>query len=111
MTHSQGGMPWWEAALYTDNIASIIAIEPGFGPTVNSDVFNALVQKKIPFAFYYGDYIGVGDKYSSIPVASMWNNMRDTAYTFAERYKTEGLTSNVYDHPDEGIYGNGHMRT
>lgn len=109
MTHSQGGMPGWETALYTDNIASIIAIEPGMGPTVDSDVYNALVQKKIPIAFYYGDYIGVGDEYSSIPAASMWNMMRQSAYTFAERYKTEGLTCNVYDLPNEGIYGNDHM--
>ena len=35
--------------------------------------------------------------------------MRQTAYTFAERYKAEGLTCKVYDLPDEGIYGNDHM--
>lgn len=46
MTHSQGGMPGWESARYTQHIASIIAIEPGSGPIVDSDDYNALIQKK-----------------------------------------------------------------
>ena len=106
-THSQGGLPGWETARYTDHIASIIAIEPGAGPTVGSDDYNTLVQKKIPIAFYYGDYIG--DNYTSVPAASMWNMMRQSAYTFSESYNAEGVKCTVYDLPNEGIYGNDHM--
>ena len=29
-----------------------------FGPTVDSNGYNALVSYKIPIVFYYGDYIG-----------------------------------------------------
>ena len=106
-THSQGGMPGWETARYTDNIASIIAIEPGMGPTVGSDQYNTLVQKKIPIAFYYGDYIG--ENYTSVPAAAMWTMMRQTAYTFSENYNEDGVKCTVYDLPNEGIYGNDHM--
>lgn len=106
-THSQGGMPGWETARYTDNIASIIAIEPGMGPTVDSDQYNTLVQKKIPIAFYYGDYIG--ENYTSVPAAAMWTMMRQTAYTFSENYNEDGVKCTVYDLPNEGIYGNDHM--
>ena len=106
-THSQGGMPGWETARYTDNIASIIAIEPGLGPTVGSDQYNTLVQKKIPIAFYYGDYIG--ENYTSVPAAAMWTMMRQTAYTFSEKYNEDGVKCTVYDLPNEGIYGNDHM--
>ena len=106
-THSQGGMPGWETARYTDNIASIIAIEPGMGPTVGSDQYNTLVQKKIPIAFYYGDYIG--ENYTSVPAAKMWSMMRQSAYTFSENYNEDGVKCTVYDLPNEGIYGNDHM--
>ena len=106
-THSQGGMPGWETARYTDNIASIIAIEPGLGPTVGSDQYNTLVQKKIPIAFYYGDYIG--ENFTDVPAAAMWTMMRQTAYTFSENYNEDGVKCTVYDLPNEGIYGNDHM--
>jgi len=107
VSHSQGGGPGWEAVRYTDHIASIIAIEPGGGPGVNNENYNALVQKKIPVAFYYGDYIG--QNYPTIPAAGMWYFMRQSAYTFAESYRADGLTCMVYDLPNEGIYGNDHM--
>ena len=58
VTHSQGGMPGWETARYTDHIAAIVAIEPGMAPQVDSDDYKALLEKKIPVTFYYGDYIG-----------------------------------------------------
>ena len=106
-THSQGRMPGWETARYTDNIASIIAIEPGLGPTVGSDQYNTLVQKKIPIAFYYGDYIG--ENFTDVPAAAMWTMMRQTAYTFSEKYNEDGVKCTVYDLPNEGIYGNDHM--
>ena len=106
-SHSQGGMPGWESARYTNNIASIIAIEPGMAPNVTGDDYKALAQKKIPIAFYYGDYIGTN--FTDVPAAMMWNYMRTSAYTFEEKYKNEGLTCTIYNLPDEKIYGNDHM--
>ena len=107
MTHSQGGMPGWETALYTDNIASIIAIEPGMGPTVDSDVYNALVQKKFLLLFIMEI---ISELVTNIHQSQLLQcGTRQSAYTFAERYKNEGLTCNVFDLPNEGIYGNDHM--
>ena len=100
-------MPGWESARYTNNIASIIAIEPGMAPNVTGDDYKALAQKKIPIAFYYGDYIGTN--FTDVPAAMMWNYMRTSAYTFEEKYKNEGLTCTIYNLPDEKIYGNDHM--
>lgn len=108
VTHSQGGMPGWETARYTDHIAAIIAIEPGMAPEVDGDDYKALVEKEIPVALYYGDYIG--DEYAeTVPAAGMWTMMRSTAYTFTDAYTTAGLISTVVDLPEEGIYGNDHM--
>ena len=35
--------------------------------------------------------------------------MRSTAYTFQKSYNDEGLTCDIFNLPDEGIYGNDHM--
>ena len=107
VTHSQGGLAGWEVPQYTDNIAAIVAIEPGFGPSVDSDAYNTIVNKKIPISFYYGDYIG--EKFTDIPASAMWTSMRSTAYTYKKSYNDEGLTCDIFNLPDEGIYGNDHM--
>ena len=39
----------------------------------------------------------------------MWTMMRQTAYTFSEKYNEDGVKCTVYDLPNEGIYGNDHM--
>lgn len=80
VTHSQGGMPGWETARYTDHIAAIVAIEPGMAPQVDSDDYKALLEKKIPVTFYYGDYIG--EEFTDVPAAAMWGFMASTADTF-----------------------------
>ena len=51
VTHSQGGLPGWDTAIYTSHIAAIVAIEPGFGPTVGSNGYNALVSYKNSYCF------------------------------------------------------------
>ena len=103
VTHSQGGMPGWTAVLYTDNIAAIVAIEPGAAPAVGSDEYNAITEKNIPVIFYYGDYIDNGDP--AIGATAAWQGMRSSAYAFAEAY--DGAT--VIDLPKIGIYGNDHF--
>lgn len=107
VTHSQGGMPGWETARYTDHIAAIVAIEPGMAPEVDSEDYQALLDKNIPIAFYYGDYIG--EEYTDVPAASMWAMMAATADTFHEAYTAAGGNSTVIHLPDEGITGNDHF--
>ena len=107
VTHSQGGLAGWDVVLYIDNVASIIAIEPGFAPTEGTPAYNKLMQIKIPICFYYGDYIGAS--FTNVPAAAMWAGMRGTADTFKESYTTAGGKCTVYDLPDEGISGNDHM--
>lgn len=107
VTHSQGGGPGWTAARYTDNIAAIIAIEPGGAPTADSDEFKAIAEKNIPVTFYYGDYIDNGD--ADIQATAMWQGMRQTAYDFVEALNNEGGNGTVVDLPKEGIEGNTHF--
>ena len=107
VTHSQGGMPGWEAARYTDHIAAIVAIEPGVAPEVGSEDYTAMLEKEIPVAFYYGDYIG--EEFTHIPAARMWAMMASSADTFTEAYTEAGLTSTVIHLPEEGITGNSHF--
>lgn len=107
VTHSQGGMPGWETARYTDHIAAIVAIEPGMAPQVDSDDYKALLEKKVPVTFYYGDYIGA--EFTDVSAAAMWGMMASTADTFTEAYNAAGGSSTVVHLPDEGITGNDHF--
>lgn len=107
VTHSQGGMPGWEAARYTDHIAGIVAIEPGIAAEVDSEDYQALLEKNIPIIFYYGDYIG--EEYTDIPAAAMWAGMSSTADVFTEAYNAAGASSTIVRLPEEGIYGNDHF--
>ena len=47
VTHSQGGGPGWLAATYTNNIAGIIAIEPGNPPAAAVMRTKRLMKRKI----------------------------------------------------------------
>lgn len=107
VTHSQGGMPGWETARYTDHIAAIVAIEPGMAAAVDSEDYNALLEKKIPVVFYYGDYIG--EEFADVPAAGMWSMMSVSADAFSAAYNGAGASSTVIRLPEEGIYGNDHM--
>lgn len=107
VTHSQGGIPGWQTVLYTDHIVGIIAIEPGSAPGVTGDVHDKLKEKKIPISFYYGDYIGTN--YTDVPASMMWNYLRSSAYTFHDSYKNDGITCDIFNLPEIGIYGNDHM--
>ncbi len=107
VTHSQGGLAGWEVPRYTDHVAAIVAIEPGMAPAADTDAYNTLVEKQIPIAFYYGDYIG--EEYTDVPAAAMWTMMSATADTFTESYTADGGESTVVRLPEEGIYGNDHM--
>lgn len=107
VTHSQGGMPGWETARYTDHIAAIVAIEPGMAPEVDSEAYTALLEQQIPITFYYGDYIG--EEFTDVPAASMWSMMASSADTFTEAYTAAGGISTLVHLPEEGITGNDHF--
>ncbi|MDD3795073.1 MAG: alpha/beta fold hydrolase [Lachnospiraceae bacterium] len=107
VTHSQGGMPGWEAARYTDHIAAIVAIEPGMAPAADSESYAAMLEQEIPVALYYGDYIG--EEFTDVPAAGMWSMMASGADAFTEAYTAAGATSTVIHLPDEGITGNDHF--
>lgn len=107
VTHSQGGMPGWETARYTDHIAGIVAIEPGIAAEADSEDYQALLEKDIPITFYYGDYIG--EEYTDVPAAAMWAGMASTADVFTEAYTAAGGNSTIVRLPEEGIYGNDHF--
>lgn len=107
VTHSQGGNPGWLAATYTNNIAAIIALEPGNSPATGSDSYKAIDEKKIPVVFYYGDFIDNGDP--AIQATATWRDRRDNAKKFAEEMNANGGNVTVIDLPKEGIYGNDHF--
>ncbi len=107
VTHSQGAGPGWTAAMYTDHIAAIVAIEPGGAPGVDSKEYQAIKEKNIPVTFYFGDYIDNGDP--DIQATSMWQMMRKTCYDFVDAYTAQGGKGTVVDLPKEGITGNDHF--
>ena len=107
VTHSQGGLPGWTAAQYTDHIVAIIAIEPGGAPAADSAEFQTLAEKNIPITMYFGDYIDNGDP--ALAATMAWQAMRQTCYDFETAYNEQGGNCTVVDLPEEGITGNDHF--
>ena len=107
VTHSQGGRAGWLVPKYTAHVASIIAIEPGGGPVVETEEYQAITEQEIPVAMYFGDYIDNGDP--EIQATAAWQGMRQTCYDFAEAYTALNGTAEVIDLPKEGITGNDHF--
>lgn len=130
MTHSQGGIPGWFTAIASDNVTSVIAIEPGtfvmpedempepmesnsaFATNgkmgvipVPKDDFMKLTKK--PIAIYFGDYIP--DEPSEVPTYDHWRVVRDFAHKFADCINKYGGNAKVVYLPDEGIHGNSHF--
>lgn len=105
LTHSQGGRVGWETD--TENMAAIVAIEPGFAPEVGSENYKKFVAAKIPMIFYFGDYIENGP--SDIKSTAFWKSVLDQCRDFAEHYNADGGDATVIYLPDEGITGNSHF--
>ena len=105
ITHSQGGRVGW--ATPVDNIAAIVAIEPGGMPEIGSDQYNALLEAKVPMVVYFGDYIDNGPE--NIMSTGFWQMIRDGARAFAEQYNADGGDCTVVNLPDDGITGNSHF--
>ena len=105
LTHSQGGRVGWQTD--TDNIAAIVAIEPGFAPEVGSETYKKFVAAKIPMIFYFGDYIENGPE--DIKSTAFWKSVFDQCRDFAEHYNADGGEAVVIYLPDEGMTGNSHF--
>lgn len=58
VTHSQGGAVGWDVPV--ENMAAIVAIEPGGTPQVGSEQYNRLLEAKVPIVIYFVDYIDNG---------------------------------------------------
>ena len=105
VTHSQGGRVGW--ATDTDNIAAIIAVEPGFAPQVGSKTYQKFVEAKIPMLFLFGDYIENGPE--DIQSTGFWKMVLAQCRDFAEHYNADGGDATVIYLPDQNIKGNSHF--
>ena len=105
ITHSAGGAIGWNVDM--ENVAAIIAIEPGGAPQVGSEQYNALLSTKVPIIFYFGDYIDNGP--ADIMSTGFWRGIRDGAVAFAEQYNADGGDATVIDLPKIGLIGNSHF--
>ena len=105
VTHSQGGAVGWDVDV--ENIAAIVAIEPGGTPQPGSEQYKRLLEAKIPIVVYFGDYIDNGPE--DIMSTGFWKSVRDGALAFAEQYNADGGNATVVDLPKIGITGNSHF--
>lgn len=105
VTHSQGGRVGWDVD--TENVAAIVAIEPGGTPEIGSKQYKKFLDAKTPMIIYFGDYIDNGPE--DIQSTSFWKNVRDGAIAFAEQYNKDGGNCTVINLPDIGINGNSHF--
>lgn len=105
VTHSQGGRVGW--ATDADNIAAIVAVEPGFAPMVGSAEYRKFLNARIPMLFLFGDYIENGPE--DIQSTGFWQMVLNQCRDFAEHYNADGGDATVIYLPDEDIHGNSHF--
>ena len=105
ITHSQGGRVGW--ATDADNMAAIIAVEPGFGPFPGSPEYRKFLEAKVPMLFLFGDYIENGPE--DIQSTGFWQAVLNQCREFARQYNTDGGDATVVYLPDKGITGNSHF--
>lgn len=105
VTHSQGGRVGW--ATDTENMAAVIAVEPGFGPQLGSDTYQKFVDAKVPMLFLFGDYIENGPE--DIHSTGFWKAVLQQCRDFAQQYNADGGDATVIYLPDENIHGNSHF--
>lgn len=105
VTHSQGGRVGW--ATDTDNMAAIIAVEPGFAPEIGSYTYKKFVAAKVPMLFLFGDYIENGP--DDIQSTGFWKMVLQQCRDFAKQYKADGGDATVIYLPEKQIHGNSHF--
>jgi pimeloyl-ACP methyl ester carboxylesterase len=105
ITHSQGGRVGW--ATDTDNMAAIIAVEPGGAPQVGSETYQKFVAAKVPILFLFGDYIKNGPE--DIMSTAFWQGVMNQCIDFANHYNEDGGDATMIYLPDVNINGNSHF--
>lgn len=105
VTHSQGGRVGWQTA--TDNMAAIVAVEPGGAPQKGSAEYERLLKARIPILFLFGDNIANGP--ADIQSTAFWQAVLKQCRDFAASYNADGGETTVVSLPDEGIHGNSHF--
>lgn len=106
ITHSQGSRVGWQTD--AENIAAIIAVEPGGTPVVGSEEYKKFLDAKVPMLVIFGDYIGERGP-EDIKSTEFWKNVLEQANDFAEHYNADGGYAEVWDLPKMGITGNSHF--
>ena len=105
VTHSQGGRVGWKTD--AENIAAIVAVEPGFAPEVGSAEYKKFLAAKTPMLFLFGDYIENGP--ADIQSTGFWKMVMEQCRDFAKHYNEDGGDATVIYLPDIGIHGNSHF--
>ena len=105
ITHSQGGRVGW--ATPAEDVAAIVAVEPGFAPEPGSERYAKFPAAKVPMLFLFGDNIENGP--ADIESTAFWKRVLDQCRDFAAHYNADGGDATVVHLPDLGIRGNSHF--
>lgn len=125
ITHSQGGLVGWYAAMKSPHINAIVSYEPSFVvfpegetpapvdssygkiemPSVPMEDFMKLT--KMPILVYYGDFIP--EKPTKIAGLDQWRVRMDFARRWVETINRHGGDARLVHLPEVGIHGNTHF--
>jgi hypothetical protein len=98
MSHSQGGVyPFQAAAISTQGIAGIVAIEPTVCPSPSGDLSP---YTKIPILVVYGD---------NVEIAPRWAPRLKKCRDFIDAVARAGGRATLVELPQVGFKGNSHM--
>lgn len=98
ISHSQGGIyPFQAAAISTQGIAGIVAIEPGECPAASG---NLAPYTKMPILVVFGDFVDQ---------SARWAPRLKGCRAFVAAANAAGGKAELVLLPDEGIHGNTHM--
>ena len=98
MSHSQSGVyPFQTAALNTEGIAGIVAVEPGTCPAATADL---TPYTKMPILVLFGDYVDLSPR---------WAPRLKACREFVEAANKAGGKTELLVLPEIGIHGNSHM--
>lgn len=105
VTHSQGGRVGWQTD--ADDIAAIVAVEPGGSPEIGSPEYRKFLDARVPILFLFGDNIENGPK--DIQSTAFWQAVLKMCRDFSAQYNKDGGDARVIYLPDLGIRGNSHF--
>ena len=128
IAHSQGCGIAWRAAIKSNNIKEIIAIEPGSGFVISKDNDPGILESisplgnlkadiisdvdfnrlsRVPITIYYGDFIP--NESSKTWNMDHWRIRKQMSEIFVNALDSIGGNAKIVDLPSIGIYGNSHF--